>query len=636
MDSIIDKTADYQVCAGYGAWRLDTEYADNTFYQNIYIRPFENPFCLYCDPSAKSEHKDEAQDWIVTEKIPRDEFKAKYPKAEPVDFEENEFDDEEEWGGDGEQDVRIAEYWYKEPIVKTLLLLHDGKVVDASTDEGQILLKTPDAIKDTRDVDTHKIMMCIVSGDSVLEQPTEWAGSEFPFVVTYGEYMVVDGRIHWYGAGRWSKDAQRSYNVARTAVTETIAQAPQAKWWATPKQAEGNENTWAEAHQKNYPWLLYNPDPQAPGPPNRMGTSDVPVALIQESQIASEEINMTSGIYQNDVGAPNAATSGKQELVRNQAGQVATFNYPDNISKSVGRTWRKLIDLIPKVFDSEREMRVIGSDGAEDYVRVNTFATGKDGTPVKINDLSVGAYDYVITTGPSWSTRRQEAAETYQQLLQGNPQIFPVVGDLIFKSMDLPFSEDIAERLKIMLPPEIQQTLNDETKDVPPEVMAMMQQAQQAMEMVELQMQEVQKAANEADMAKSEVEKLIAELEKQRANFEAQVAKEMAKIAQKDAHLTVTKVNNESEGVIESSRQQVAQEAQVFNAAVAAEMSESMGAIQELVKQFNQHAEDTMAHIREEKNDSPRVVRVDSVKKDGKLSAIPVYADEIGETEGNA
>ena len=89
---------------------------------------------------------------------------------------------------------------------------------------------------------------------------------------------------------------------------------------------------------------------------------------------------------------------------------------------------------------------------------------------VRINDLSMGKYDTTITVGPSFSTQRQEAADTYQQLLQGNPQVFPLIGDLIFKSMDLPYSEDIADRLKIMLPPEIQEQIQEgvDTPTVPP------------------------------------------------------------------------------------------------------------------------------------------------------------------------
>jgi len=212
--------------------------------------------------------------------------------------------------------------------------------------------------------------MCIASGDAILEGPTEWAGSRFPFVLAYGEFIIIDGKRYWFGIGRFAKDAQRSYNVSRTSITETIAMAPQAKWWATPDQAQGNTQSWAEAHQKNFPYLIYNADPKAPGPPVRMGGADVPVALINESQIASEEIKAVTGIFSPDVGAGDQASSGVQERERRAQGAIATFNYQDNMNKAIRYTWELLVDLIPKIYDTERELRILGSDGSEDYRRL--------------------------------------------------------------------------------------------------------------------------------------------------------------------------------------------------------------------------------------------------------------------------
>jgi len=156
--------------------------------------------------------------------------------------------------------------------------------------------------------------MCIASGDAILEGPTDWAGSQFPFVMIYGEYMIIDGKTYWFGLPRFAKDAQRSYNVSRTAIAETVAGTPLATIWATTAQAAGNTDKWAEAHLKNFPWRIYNADPQAPGPPVRTGGADVPVALIQESQMASEDIKAVTGRHSVDEGAANQATSGRQEM----------------------------------------------------------------------------------------------------------------------------------------------------------------------------------------------------------------------------------------------------------------------------------------------------------------------------------
>ena len=620
-DNVMDYAAEYQVFAGYGAWRINTEYiADDVFDQDITLDMIPNPFCLFSDPASNDSLKRDSRYWILTEKISTEEFEEKYPKADKTNFESHEFDDDEDWESDDE--VRIAEYWYKEPIEKTVWQLQDGKVIDAASDEAPAV---QDQVVRERTVQTHRIMMCIASGSALLEGPTEWAGSSFPFVPVYGEYYIVDGRTYWNGITRFAKDAQRSYNVSRTAVTETIAMAPQAKFWATAAQAEGQEAHWKTAHVKNYPFLLYNPDPQSPGPPTRMGGADIPMALIQESQLAAEEINMVTGIYQGDIGAPNQATSGRQEIARQQAGAIATFNYSDNMAKAIERTWELLIELIPQVYDTQRELRVLGQDGAETYVKINDIVPDPEtGEPITVHDLAMGKYDTTVTVGPNFTTRRQEAAETYQQLLQGQPDLMPIIGDLIFKSMDLPYAEDIADRMKAMLPPQIQQMLNED-EQVPPEVQAMMGQAQQAMQMVEQQMQEVQTAGAEVqkeatinDQAKAEIKTEIANLATDQARFEAKVAKEVANLTKLEAKVSIDQIEAEKEGYIESERAEM-------NNELAAQFAQAILAIQQLAAQFNQQAVETMNKIEDKSSEKPKIVRISSERVNGKLVAIPEY-----------
>ena len=625
FDTIIDGAAQYMVSAGMGAWRIDTDWSkSNPFAQDITLQEIMNPFCLYSDPSAKDALKIKARDWILTEKIPETDYKARYPKAEVIDFGDTEFDDDEDWEGD---EVRIAEYWYKEPTSKEIFQLVDGRIID----EDEAVDIPPEMIKDQRTLKTDKIMMCIASGNAILEGPTEWAGSIFPFITCYGEHFVADGAVYWYGAGRWAKDAQRSYNVSRTAITETIAQAPQAKFWTTAKQAEGQAEKWAEAHKKNFPFLTYNPDPLAPGPPQRMGGADIPIALIQESQIASEEINMTTGRYQNDVGAPNPANSGKQELIRNNQGDLATYNYPDNMGKSIQRTWEILIDLIPKVYDTERSLRILGADGAEDYVTINTVQVGQNGEEVPANDLSVGEYDVTVTIGPSFSTKRQEAADTYQQLMQGNPEIFGVAGDLIFKAMDAPYADEISERLKALLPPQIQEMINKD-KEIPPEVQQMMEQAKQAMELVQQQAQEVQAAAEalaqeqataqaESSADKAEVEKAIANLKTEQANFKALIATETAKLKTLEASLTI-------KGYDADAMEQQGSEKMEAISELASNMAQAMESIQGTSAQFNVNALGAIADMLEQTK-KPLVKKIVSKRENGQIVAVPEYEETV-------
>lgn len=628
-DTVIDYAAEYQVNGGMGAWRVATKYAsDSAFEQDVVIEGIQNPFCLYADPAAKDPLKRDAQDWILTERISRAAFEARWPKAQKVDWEGSEFDDEEEW--QDEETVRICEYWYKAPVEKELWQLVDGKVIDAASEEAGLIPK--DAIRKRRAVKSHQIRMCIASGDAILEE-ADWAGSQFPFVLVYGEYVVIDGKVRWFGLPRFAKDAQRSYNVSRTAITETIAQAPQAKWWATPEQAKGHVEKWAEAHQKNFPFLLFNADQKQPGAPQRMGGADVPVALIQESQLASEEIKAVTGIYDASLGAKGNETSGKAINARQQQGEIATFNYQDNMAKGVRRTWELLVDLIPHVYDTERELRVLGSDGAEDYVRVNQIVMDPaTGQAVKVHDLATGRYDVTITVGPSWATKRMEAAEVYMQMGQAFPPLMAAAGDLVMKSMDLPYSEDIAERMKAMLPPPVQQMLS-QGKEIGPEAQAAMAQAAQAMQMVEQQMMQVQQAAAQiqqeqagVEKGRAEVQKLVADLEVKRAQFEAQVAKQLAALTQKEAGMAVQAAQAEIKVGADANAAE--------RESLSGELSQAVAGIQELAQAFMQQALAVLAQIQSQAANpppKPRIARVEGIRQGGKLVAVPVYEDAPAE-----
>ena len=553
-DNATDYAAEYQVEGGMGAFRVNTEYSSDTaFNQDIIIEMIDNPFSLYADPGCRDMLKRDAKDWVYTSRLPIKEFERLYGEKPSVDFGNDagyEDDYNDEWTD--EETVRIAEYWYKKPVTKDLWMVEvpgeNGEVktlvVDSLTDEARGIEKAQ--IKDKREVKTHDIMMVILSGDRILDGPVKWAGRKFPWVMVYGEYKVIDGRKYWWGLPRFAKDAQRNYNISKTAIAETIAQAPKGKWWATSKQAGGHTEEWAQADRENMPYMLYEADPAAPGPPARMGGADVPVALLQQAAVDNEDLKDVMGLPDSSMGQSGDEKSGRAIYARQQQGEVATFNYRDNMTKAVELTMEILIDLIPEIYDTERELRILGTDGAESYKRINQIVYDpKSGKEVRINDMAAGRYDVTVTTGPAFSTQRQEAAEMYMGLTQGMPEIMQLAGDLIFKAVDLPYADQISERLQTMLPPQIQQMLNDD-EEIPPEVKQMMQQAQGAMQEAQQMGQMVQAASMELQQDKALNEKTKAEIKAEAANvraakaeFEAQMAEQMAGLTKKEADMTV-------------------------------------------------------------------------------------------------
>lgn len=596
-DSQTDYSATHQVVGGYGALRVETEYADDSVSeQDISISAFINPLCLLADRAARDEMKRDARHWFVFSKIPNEEFEAKYPEADRSSFD---MEDELEQDLDDEDSTWIAEYWKKVPITKHLCLLSNGKTIDKDDPNNAQLPEGVTVLKE-RQVKTHKIVQYIISSSAILEGPNAWAGKEFPFVPVYGEYMVVDGKIVWYGLPRFSKDAQRAHNWAMTSVIETIASAPQAKFWATAVQAKGHTKEWAEAAKKNFPFMLYDTDPEAQGPPQRMGGADVPVALIQASQMSAAALNNTTGITLSNEGRTSNETSGRAIRARQDEGMIATYNFGDNMAKAHKRIAEIVLDLLPKIYDTQRSIRILGHDGAEKYVRLNE--PGPDGKI--LNDMSQGKFDIVVTTGPSYATQRQEAAEFYTQFSQANPQVGLAAADLIVKAQDYPMSDAIAERLKLMLPPQIQQAMSQQGQQSP-EVQAAMMQAQQAMQMVEQQGQLVQQASMEAQTDKAAADKAKAEVQVQQANLkvlEAQLQTDVAKfqtmVAQTEAKLAVNSAGKDQE---------------VERANLSGELQQALGAIQQQAAELYQKAMEVVVQAMQ--SNQPQVVVANQPKQ---------------------
>ena len=630
-DSVIDYAAEYQVNAGMGAWRVNTKYAsEEVFDQDIVIEAIKNPFCLYCDPAAQDAMKRDAADWLLIDRMSDAAYKARWPKAKVVSFESTEFDDEQEWE-DGET-VRIAEYWYKEPYSKELLLVDfgDGTPLTLDASEPGVSEIPTLAIKKRRTVQCERILMIIASGEAILEGPVEWAGTQFPFVMVFGEQIVIDGKTHWYGLPRFARDAQQFENVMLTSAYETVAAAPKEYNWATPKQAEGLLASWDEANSKNFHTRLYNPDPLAPGAPGHHPGADVPVALIQMAEIADQQVRDVTGVHEASFGQEAGERSGIALARKQNQAAIVTYNFPDNMAKGVRRTWEIEVDLIPKIYDSTRTLRIIGPDGAEDYAKVNHFVQNpQTGEAEKVNDLATGRYDVSVTTGPGYQTQRMEAAEIYTQMAQAFPPLMQVAGDLIMKSNDLPYSEEIAERMQTLLPPQIQQQLQ-EGKDMPPEVQQAMAQVQQAMQQVQQQGQLVQQAAQEvqqekatADKAKADVQTAIANLKTEEARFEAKVAKAQAMLAQKEMQITQTETQNAAGGERE---------------ALGTEVTQAVAEIREMAAAFQQQAVQTLAEIMGKQQTQvlvppppprPKIKSAKIVRGPEGTSIVPQYEDDM-------
>jgi len=257
--------------------------------------------------------------------------------------------------------------------------------------------------------------------------------------------VTVDSKSSLYLAGIGMIPTHNSSD------TETVALQPKVPYVLTPIQIAGHEKQWKQAHRKNFPYLLANPDKDAPGWPHRETPPQVSSAMVEKLREADQEIRDTVGLQKASIGMQSNERSGAALREQKKEGDVGTFAFVDNLSRSLEHTGRILVDIAPGILDTERVVRLGLADGEFGFDTVN--AEGPDG--MIFNDLSIGTYDVVVSVGPSFTTQRTEAQQSIQQFIQYYPDAAPIIGDLYAKYMDWPGAEEVSQRLEFLLPPEI-------------------------------------------------------------------------------------------------------------------------------------------------------------------------------------
>lgn len=486
-DVAYDTACENQVAYGEGYIRLLTEYCDdNTFDQDIKIGRIRNSFSVYMDPTIQDPTGADAKWCFITEDVTKEDYERMYPDASPITtLQSLGVGDQSISNWLNEDTIRIADYYYVDYDRTTLNLYPGNATAFEGTPEDKQLRAVYGKPKRSRESDRPRVKYCKINGYEILEE-REWAGKWIPVIRIVGNEFEVDGRLYVSGLVRNAKDAQRMYNYWVSQEAEMLALAPKAPFIGYGGQFEGYEDKWKTANTQNWPYLEVNPDvtdgqgavlplPQRAQPP--MASS----GLLQAKAGAAEDIKATTGQYNASLGMGSNERSGKAILARQKEGDVGTYHYGDNLARGVRHIARQLIDLIPKIYDTQRIARIIGEDGETKMVKINP----EQQEPVnkimddqgivleKIYNPSVGKYDVVAVTGPGYATKRQEALEAMAQLLQGNPQLWQVAGDLFVKNMDWPGAQEMSKRFAKTIDPKI---MADNDKS--PELQAAEQQIQ--------------------------------------------------------------------------------------------------------------------------------------------------------------
>jgi len=470
---------DENVTGGFGGWRILTEYNDDdAFEQDIVIKPIKSAATsLFFGRSDEYDKRDAGHAFLVSD-VDIEEFKREHPDVAITDFSAEAYSTGVCTSWFKDNTMRIAEYWVKTPVTKNLALLSDGRVIDKDEEEAVLdeLAEKGITIVKERSVKSHKVQMYKMNGAEIYDGPNDWAGKFIPLVPEFGKVANIEGKEFIRGLVRKAKDPQRIYNYATSTAIETAALTPKDPIWISAKQAVGYEKELQNFNVSNSPFMLFNPDPDLPGIPQRGGAPSVQSALLETVRQAENDLFMTTGMGPPSVGMNPGMQSGIALKRQDEKGDRGSYIFQDNHSKSIQYCGDILVDLIPRIIDTDKIVRILHLDGKSEDVQVNQAALDdfnqpiideETGKQVIINDLSKGKYEASVSTGPAYSTQREESASQLIDLAAASPRFEAISTDLIAKNLNILESDELTKRVrKSMISEGIVEPSEDEIKEL--------------------------------------------------------------------------------------------------------------------------------------------------------------------------
>ena len=479
-----------------------------------------NPFSVYGDPFSTEADSSDWNQAHVVEYLEEDEFERKYKGADKVDWDAKYGQIEQPWRQD--EEIMVCEAWRREVVQKTIVQLSDGHVLGekeylAAKDLFDAMGIT---VVNSRQAQGYKITQRIMTGAEILEE-NEWAGQYIPIIPVYGEEINVEGKRYFRSLVHNAMDAQRMFNYWRTQATEMVALAPRVPFIGEEGAFDADPN-WETANTRSHPYLMFTKGKQMPQRQPLDGGSSI--GAMSEAMAAADDMKAIIGMYDASLGARSNETSGKAINARKMEGDVSTYHFIDNLSRAIRHVGCCLIDLIPKVYGPQKIIRVLGEDQKEKVVKL---AGGQPQQPQqpdpngplpdgaeRIYDLSVGRYDVAVSVGPGFTTKREEAAAQMTEFIRSYPPAAPIIGDILVKALDWPQADEIAERIKAMMPPQA-------NGGMPPELQQMIEGGKKQIEQQGQQIQQMQAEKqitdkqHKLDLAEKDIQIKVLQGEKQ-------------------------------------------------------------------------------------------------------------------------
>lgn len=493
FESVADVAAENAVYSGLGFIRIITDYvSEDSFNQEPRFMMVTNPQAVYIDPQSKTFDGSDMNWAIVGEWIDKDAAEKQYGEG-LADFDLENYSN---WCNDSENLVRIIEYFKREEVSDKLLMLDDGTIGLQSELLEELKISEAELsefIQNERDTTRTVIKWYKVSGNKVLDK-TEFPGKYIPIVPVYGGVTFVEEKRYIFSLIHFAKDSQRLYNFWKSTEAEVLQQTQkyQDKPVASAEAVKGYEDQWQ--NPEKYATLFYNQvseHGEIQQAPYRMQGSSPPVAVLNAAESSKQAITDILNMHAPIMGADSQEVSGVAIGMRQRQSETAQFHLQDNLNKSIRHSARILLGLYQKLYTVPMMRRIIGVDGEAKTIQL--FDKTAEGI---LADVTVGRYDVRMDTGPSYNTQREQNFQMIMQLLQMNPQLFAIIGDILLQNSPLLNAKEISERIKKTMPPNL---LGDGDQINPEQAKAQIQQMDQVIQKMTGDLEQLQKLVDDKD-----------------------------------------------------------------------------------------------------------------------------------------
>jgi hypothetical protein len=504
---------------GVGYLVVRPTYVDRALnWQEPRISSEPDPMRVVLDPWSQELDGSDAKFGYLLTPFSKREFERMWPKEKPISF-----GDVARSDGDDRDSILVAEQWRTETKTRNMIVCGDAEGGEVSVTEddfwrdhqGGATLRVlfDDTGKPRTYTDRYDcVKWARMSGDAYLEEETEYPASGIGIVPVYGYVAYARGRMTYCGIPRRAMTAQRSYNYHMSEMHAYMGQAPKSPWVVPVRAVLGLKEIWDRASVEARSYLPYHDIDETGQPiaaPQRTPHTTNLQNHIAGADQALRDIQASIGMYQANLGAPSNETSGVAIDARKEQGEASTAHFPANLSASLGQVGKLCMDMIPRLIDKPRQVRILGIDETPGSVTINPQQQGavvESQGELSINP-NVGRYDVRVVVGASYATQRSQAQAAFTEMMRANPALTPALAPLWAQTLDVPHADKLAQVLTAMAPEPVKAVLQPEQQGKPTteQLVGQVEQLKQALQEA---IQHAQDAQADADQAQAECERL--------------------------------------------------------------------------------------------------------------------------------